>query len=166
MKNLKKNKDSKGFTLIEILVVIGIIAVLATIVLIAINPARQFAQARDSQRISNLNAILNSVGQRIADNQGVFAGTFDVGGTTYTCGPLPSTESAVVTTEATDTTTETGNLGCLVPTYIPSFPFDPTDSSDPDTGYNIYQDPIGRVHVIADAEETAITRILPIEVVR
>src|SRR3989344_5679707 len=94
---MKKNKNkglalsqSKGFTLIEILVVIGIIAVLAAIVLIAINPARQFAQARDSQLVSNLNAILNAIGQRIADNRGTFAGTFDVGGTTYTCGVLPN----------------------------------------------------------------------------
>ena len=63
-------KKNKGFTLIEILVVIGIIAILAAVVLIAINPARQFAQARDSQRVSAVNTILNAVGQYIADNKG------------------------------------------------------------------------------------------------
>src|SRR5260221_2535429 len=70
MKILKNLKANQGFTLIEILVVIGMIASLATIVLIAINPARQFKQGRDTQRTSNVNAILNAVGQYIADTKG------------------------------------------------------------------------------------------------
>jgi prepilin-type N-terminal cleavage/methylation domain-containing protein len=62
-------KNQKGFTLIEILVVIGMIALLAAIVLIAINPSRQFAQGRNSQRHNDASAILNAVGQYIADNK-------------------------------------------------------------------------------------------------
>ena len=68
----KSFKVQRGFTLIEILVVIGIIAVLAAVVLVAINPARQFKLARDSQRVSNITAILNAVGQNIAENRGLF----------------------------------------------------------------------------------------------
>lgn len=49
MKKMNKDKGGKkGFTLIEILLVMGIIGLLATVVLVAINPARQFAQARDT----------------------------------------------------------------------------------------------------------------------
>jgi prepilin-type N-terminal cleavage/methylation domain-containing protein len=60
----------KGFTLIELLVVIGILAVLLAIVLIAINPAKQFSQANNTKRRSDVNAILNAVDQYAADNHG------------------------------------------------------------------------------------------------
>src|SRR3989338_5215704 len=81
----QRQSAGQGFTLIEILIVIGIIAILATIVIIAINPARQFAQARNTQRVSNTNAILNAVGQRIADGKGIFAGLIAGSSPAQTC---------------------------------------------------------------------------------
>ena len=44
------SKVKQGFTLIELLVVIGILTVLLAIVLIAINPGKQFSQANNTQR--------------------------------------------------------------------------------------------------------------------
>ena len=45
----------KGFTLIEILIVVAIIAILATIVLVGLGPAQQ--SGRDARRLSDLSAI-------------------------------------------------------------------------------------------------------------
>lgn len=60
----------KGFTLIEVLVVIGILGVLATVALVAINPAEAQKKARDTQRlkdVATLNTILESY---LNDNPG------------------------------------------------------------------------------------------------
>ncbi len=64
-----KRKQS-GFTLIELLVVIGILSVLFAITLIAINPSRQFSQANDAKRSSDVSAILNAISQYQVENQG------------------------------------------------------------------------------------------------
>lgn len=50
-------KGKLGFTLIELLVVIAIVGVLAAVVLLAINPARRLAQARDTGRKSDVSQL-------------------------------------------------------------------------------------------------------------
>ena len=120
-------KLQKGFTLIELLVVIGILAVLLSIVLVAINPARQFAQANNTQRRSDVGAVLNGIYQYAADNKGVLP----VG--------VPAQGASASISAA-----GTGDTFCnaLVPTYIAALPRDPStgtyvDCSDYSTAYQI-----------------------------
>ncbi len=47
----------KGFTLLELLIVIGILAILATTTVLVLNPAELLRQARDSQRVSDLSTL-------------------------------------------------------------------------------------------------------------
>lgn len=52
---MKKSSSTRGFTLIEILVVVAIIVILTSIILAAVNSAR--SAARDGQRIADLKNI-------------------------------------------------------------------------------------------------------------
>lgn len=56
-KKVIMNKTQKGFTLLELLIVIAILAVLATVAVLVINPVEYLRQARDSQRIGDLSAV-------------------------------------------------------------------------------------------------------------
>lgn len=60
-------KNNRGFTLIELIVVIGIIAILSAMVVTLLNPTEQFAKARDAQRKSDLSQIQKSLEQYYQD---------------------------------------------------------------------------------------------------
>lgn len=135
----RKSVHNKGFTLIEILVVIGMIAILAAIVLVAINPARQFAQGRNSQRVSNVETIMNALGQDLAEHKGV--------------------SSCAVTTSTSTIGTPAGSgivdLSTCLANYIGSgIPKDPTDGTDADTKYKISIN-AGRYTICADGYNEA-----------
>ncbi len=66
----RKNKIEDGFTLIELLVVIAILGILMTMTLIAINPLRQIAQAKNTKRKSDSVALLNAAQQYLTDHNG------------------------------------------------------------------------------------------------
>ena len=57
----------KGFTLLELLIVIGILAILSTTVILVINPAQLLKKARDSQRISDLNTLKTAIAYYITE---------------------------------------------------------------------------------------------------
>ncbi|MFH1188342.1 MAG: LamG-like jellyroll fold domain-containing protein [bacterium] len=60
----------KGFTLLEILLVVAAIAILAGVVIIAINPAKQLADVRNAQRQTDVKTVLDAVYQYSIDNNG------------------------------------------------------------------------------------------------
>jgi len=64
-----KNKET-GFTLIEILLVLGIITTLSVIFIVAINPAKESARSRNNQRELGVRIILDAVYKNKLDSRG------------------------------------------------------------------------------------------------
>lgn len=135
----------KGFTLIELLVVIAIIAILAGIVIIAVNPARQVAQARNAQRRADVLTTLNAIHQYYIDNQAFPSGIDDKyrqlgtstgGDCSGTCGDWTLENDCLDLTSA------------LTPTYISAIPRDP-QGDDAHTGYAVTKDAENRITVRA-----------------
>lgn len=57
--NIPRNLNSKGFTLIELMVVIAIIGVLSSVVLSSLNNAK--VKARDTKRITEIKQMINAL---------------------------------------------------------------------------------------------------------
>jgi type IV pilus assembly protein PilA len=162
-----------AFTLIELLLVIGIIAILAAVVIVAINPSKQLADARNAQRRSDVSTILNAVYQYAIDNNGNLP-------TGIPTGSAAAREICRTVKKADGTTDacETGNytvsgvaynrisLDQLTGSYIVKIPQDPrhastdtppTSFSGCGTYYKIYQSTTGRVTVTASGSELGAT---------
>ena len=90
----------KGFTLIELLVVIAVIGMLASIVLVALGPARQ--RARDARRISDVRQMSLALEIEAADNGELIVGCTADQGDADLCN-MPGT--AVVFTNFQDPST-------------------------------------------------------------
>ena len=57
----------KGFTLVELLIVIAILAILAVAVVLVLNPAQLLKQGRDATRVSDMAAINNAIALYLTD---------------------------------------------------------------------------------------------------
>lgn len=150
-----KRKFRYGFTLIELLLVIGIIAILAAIVIVAINPTKQLGDARDAQRRSDVNTILNAVYQYAIDNNGTLPSGIPTG--------TASSAIEICRTTIADSACEVNasqsgvNLESLTGSYLVGVPVDPQAVNSTGTFYKIHKDSNGRVTVTAMTNEGGTT---------
>ncbi len=120
----------RGFTLIELLLVIGIIAILAAIVIVAINPTKQLGDARNAQRRSDVNTILNAVYQYALDHNGNLPSSI-TNSATEICA------SAKKQTECDGYVPKGIYLGMLTGSYIVAVPADPQSATATGSAYYI-----------------------------
>lgn len=117
-----------AFTLIELMVVISIMLILATIVYTGLNPGRQYAQSRNSQRQVDVTGISTAISNYRLEHNGV----------------IPTGISSTPVNASTLSTT-------LVSTYLPSIPLDPKTGD-----YQVSSDANNRVTVSAPGAELSL----------
>ena len=96
----------KGFTLLELIIVIGILAILGSVAVLVLNPAELFRQARDSSRVQDLSNIASAMGQYISSVSG-----FDLNGTSFANAECASGPGGKVYVYANPTTQSFANRG-------------------------------------------------------
>ena len=138
----------QGFTLIEILITIVILAILAGLTIVAINPGQNIDDANDARRRADVSTFLSAISQYQVDNSG-----------SYPAG-ITATDQEISNVAA-------DICSSLVPTYLAQLPVDPTTGSYTDctaytTGYTVSTTGGGsRVQVsatLSDASTHTVTR--------
>ncbi len=66
---MNKSNLSKAFTLLELLIVMGVIATLATVLMIIINPAESTRRTNDARRFSDMQMIKSAIDLSASDGQ-------------------------------------------------------------------------------------------------
>lgn len=120
-----------GFTLIELIVVIGVIGVLSSIVITAVNPAQLFAKARDSDRRNATRQIRQAILTALAEtgNTGPLATLI-----TNIPQPICNGDSGV--------TCQAGTINLrpyLVPNHLPDLILDPVGGIQANIGYYVFR---------------------------
>jgi len=127
-----------GFTVLELQLVVAIMSILSSTVMLAVDPARNLAQAYNSQRWMDVNGIMRAVQQYEIDNGGKMPAT------------VLAASREICRTEAkrcigmVDLTVLTAHKK-----YLTRLPVDPVSASENGTGYFIFRDADDRVNVTA-----------------
>ena len=131
-----KGVGSLGFTLIELIIVIGIIGILAGMIMLVLDPAKQLQKARDGQRKADLGQIQSAL-EFYRSDIGRYPTT---SGTTY---QLNST-TACMTSQSF-----TGTVGSNTITYLKKIPCDSKGTSYYNGGNYYYYSSDGKTYSLA-----------------
>ena len=126
------------------IIVVAAIAILAGIVILAINPTKQLGDTRNAQRKVDVNTILNAVYQYSIDNNGALPANITTS-VTAVCQAAPCTGLI--------------DLSVLSASekYLTAIPHDPSISATTGTaGYTIVKSANGRVTVAAPLAEQSL----------
>jgi prepilin-type N-terminal cleavage/methylation domain-containing protein len=166
---MKIRNNNSGFTLVELLIAIAIMAILAALVFVALNPLARFQDSRNSRRWADVNAILSAIKLHQIDHQGEFIYNIEqilpdtyyqigLGASDISC-DYPDTPLDLACVDIA----ELVDLG-----YLVSVPIDPSHTNDAanpaesyQTHYYLWKDSKGFITVGACSEELGSNEEVP-----
>jgi len=162
---MKKNlKQIFGFTLIELLIVIAVMAILTTVVFVALNPMARFQDSRNARRWADVNAMMSAIKLHQIDNNGVYL--VEINDLTedlvYQIGLGNDCNTACLGMTLQSACVEIEGLSDLG--YIAGIPFDPSTSNvdNEKTRYYLIKRSEGTITIGACDEEMGSGSILPV----
>lgn len=121
------SKWSRGFTLVELLVVIAIIAILAAIVILIVNPLEITRRTRDATRFADLTSIQNAINVTVQESSSTGLALLCVGTASGTSCSGKSVD--VGANNANGTGWVKVDLTQQSAMSVPNLPLDPTNTS-------------------------------------
>jgi len=138
--------SQKGFTLVELIIVIAIVAILAAAIFVAIDPARRLHESRNARRWSDIQTILDAVKKYQADNEGTHYDEIVALGTDTAYG-IGTDADLCSTCTATGGVTECVDLEDMGNNYLSLVPQDPKSGTDGETGYYLIKGSLGDITI-------------------
>ncbi len=152
---MKTKLNHKGFTLIELIIVIAIIAILAAAIFVAIDPARRLHESRNARRWSDVTNILDAVVKYQVDGGGTHYSTVAAltAGNYHTIGTCASGGDSACGAQATQAACV--DLTSIGSNYLATIPMDPSTGTAALADYYLMVDTNGAVEVGACDSEGA-----------
>ncbi len=137
-----------GFTLIELIIVVAIIAIVAATIFVALDPAKQLHAARNSTRWADVTSILNGIKKYQFDHDGALPAIDSNTGSVQIVGANVGTCGAVTCGKHPVASTGCGlDLSSALRPYMKKLPSDPNTGTERNTRYYVNKDEYALVSV-------------------
>lgn len=173
MSHSQDRANEKGFTLLELLIVVGIIAILSVALILVLNPAETLKKSRDAQRISDLSTLKTAIGLYMTSVSSPYLGGLSDNTAcktsptvAYASGDLLFYSYNGATTAITDATLDGGStsvpdaLSTTTPSVTDSSGWIPINFDGLTGGSPISNLPIDPVNTITDVANVASTDLV------